>query len=420
MRSATSCWFGRRTTVLFCLAILVTPPVVAGPPDISGLLAEADYDAAQQQLADHLATDDADDLARFQLGTVRLLAAVEQLAQDGVRYGAKTEAVALPFLRVGGFAGNQQDAQPVAYEDLRRLVAEFQESVAQAEETLAGVTSDSLKWTVNFNRVKLDLDADGKLANSETLENLFRGLKNRRQQRQPEGEELRVRFDTADVYWLRGYCHVLMAMADMTLAYDHRVLFEHTAHRFFADPQTEFARERGELGDQPRGGFDRESLSDLIAMVHLINFEPREPGRLADARRHWLQMVAMSRESWDHISREEDNHLEWIPGPQQDSVITDLVVDEQRVTAWHAFLAEAEAVLNGDRRVPFWRRGFPEHGVNLRRVFEEPRDFDLVLWVQGAAALPYLERGEQTTPQTWREFMRVFRGDFLGFAMWVN
>ena len=80
---------------------------------------------------------------------------------------------------------------------------------------------------------------------------------------------------------------------------------------------------------------------------------------------------------------------------------------------------EAEAVLQGQKLVPFWRRGFKE-GVNLQRVFTEPRPFDLVLWVQGTAALPYLEDGEQTSPETWRRFQRVFRGEFLGVAVWVN
>jgi len=44
----------------------------------------------------------------------------------------------------------------------------------------------------------------------------------------------------------------------------------------------------------------------------------------------------------------------------------------------------------------------PGPGVNLRRVFTEPREFDLVLWVQGTAAVPYLEAGEVTTPRSGR------------------
>jgi hypothetical protein len=61
-----------------------------------------------------------------------------------------------------------------------------------------------------------------------------------------------------------------------------------------------------------------------------------------------------------------------------------------------------------------------EAAVNLERVFNDPRDFDLVLWAQGTDALPYLEEGEKSDKETWRQFQRVFRGDFLGFAAWVN
>lgn len=59
-------------------------------------------------------------------------------------------------------------------------------------------------------------------------------------------------------------------------------------------------------------------------------------------------------------------------------------------------------------------------GVNVRQVFVEPRRFDLVLWVQGSAATPYLEEGPLSKPETWRRFQEVFRGEFIGFAIWFN
>jgi hypothetical protein len=54
------------------------------------------------------------------------------------------------------------------------------------------------------------------------------------------------------------------------------------------------------------------------------------------------------------------------------------------------------------------------------RVFTQPKDFDLVLWVQGSGAVPYLENGDVTSPETWAEFQRVFGGRFIGFAFWIN
>jgi hypothetical protein len=50
----------------------------------------------------------------------------------------------------------------------------------------------------------------------------------------------------------------------------------------------------------------------------------------------------------------------------------------------------------------------------------EPRPLDLVLWVQGTAATPYLEKGELTKPAVWNRLTRVFGGEFVGFAIWFN
>ena len=69
--------------------------------------------------------------------------------------------------------------------------------------------------------------------------------------------------------------------------------------------------------------------------------------------------------------------------------------------------------------MPFWRTD-DGRGINLRRVFTEPRAFDLVLWVQGTAAHPYLEKGPLSTPEVWARFNRLFQGEFIGFALWFN
>ena len=82
-------------------------------------------------------------------------------------------------------------------------------------------------------------------------------------------------------------------------------------------------------------------------------------------------------------------------------------------------IREAQPAGAGEKLIPFWRSG-DDRGVNLRRVFTEPRMFDLVLWVQGTAAAPYLEKGPKTQPDTWRRFQNIFRGEFIGFALWFN
>lgn len=397
---------------------LLCAPIAAAPPDIAPQLSAGKLAEAQQMLEQHLAKEAADDLARFQLGTVQLTQAIEGLAQDGVRYGALRNTMFLPFLRVGGYAAGKGEPQPVTYEDVRAMLERFQKGVAQAEATLAPIKDNELVWELDLQKVRLDLEGDGEPSDGGTLGMLFRSAAGRRPINDGPQPVL-VRFDSADVYWLRGYCHLLSALADMILAYDHSRLFEVTAHAFFAQPKTEFAARRqeghAEAAEQPMW----ESIPDLIAAIHLMNFKLREPKRLLAAQQHLLETVRMSRKSWDLIVIETDNEREWIPGPNQQSVIEGLEMNPERIKTWRRFLDEAEAVIKGEKLIPFWRQGF-EQGINLDKAFREPRDFDLVLWVQGIDALPYLEEGEKTSPETWQEFQRVFRGEFIGFAAWIN
>jgi hypothetical protein len=136
------------------------------------------------------------------------------------------------------------------------------------------------------------------------------------------------------------------------------------------------------------------------------------------ALHHLEQMLAQSRESWKFILAETDDDHEWIPNPRQTGVLG-VPVRQEMVDGWLEFIEEAEALLAGKRLIPFWR-GDPSRGVNLRRVFTEPRPLDLVLWVQGSGASPYLEKGTLTKPAVWSRLQRVFGGEFIGFAIWFN
>ena len=81
------------------------------------------------------------------------------------------------------------------------------------------------------------------------------------------------------------------------------------------------------------------------------------------------------------------------------------------------FLSEFDALLKGEKLLPHWRL---DKGIDIRRVFLEPRPFDPILWVQGSAALPYLASGPVTDARTWRRIMELFGGNFFGFAVWFN
>lgn len=408
---------------VIALALVMASSITHASPAIDQLLATGKLAEAQQKLSAHLADSPNDDLARFQLGSVQLFLAVEQLAQDGSRYGTLSGGLGLPFIRIGGFSGSVENPQPITYPDVRDMIARFQNRVATAEKTLAAVQAETLDWRLDFSQVAFDTDANGTHEREETLDIMFR-IVSRAPARSVRPEPFVVDFDAADVVWLRGYCHVLQALADMTLAYDHQRLFDLTAHAFFADPQTDYvAQQNANLQSEQKKSRtfwgDWESITDLIAAIHLMDFELIEPERMQSAHQHLLTVMKLSRRNWELIAQETDNRNEWIPGVGQTSVIPGLQVGPEQVEAWHKFLDEAEALLNGEKLAPFWRSGFTG-GVNFKRVFAEPRDFDLVLWVQGTAALPYLEDGEQTDLEFWQQLQRTFRGRFLGFALWTN
>ena len=161
-----------------------------------------------------------------------------------------------------------------------------------------------------------------------------------------------------------------------------------------------------------------------------MNLPIKEPARMESARQHLLEMIRTSRESWALIQAETDDDHEWLPNPKQKGVLR-IPVTRELIDGWHAVLTEMEEILEGRKLIPFWRdyatlfggnQEIPAgtRGINLKRVFTEPRDFDLILLIQGSGVLPYLERGPLSTPETWSNLGRVFRGQFFGFAAWFN
>lgn len=98
-----------------------------------------------------------------------------------------------------------------------------------------------------------------------------------------------------------------------------------------------------------------------------------------------------------------------------------MVVTDEMIRGWLTFMDEFDSLLDGKVLIPFWRgREDDGMGVNLRKVFTEPQPFDLVLWVQGSAAGPFLEKGKMTNTDVYRNLERVFQGNLFGFAIWFN
>ena len=264
--------------------------------------------------------------------------------------------------------------------------------------------------------IRLDLAGDGKASDRfSTILSRYLGGK----EGAAKDAEWLIAFDRGDVAGLRGYCHLLMALSEIALAHDGQELFDSTAHVFFAKVQTPHTflatLPDDEGGALDIGGFN---IADLIAFVHLLRMPVKEPDRMKAALGHLERMLALSKESWKYILAERDDDHEWLPNPNQKGVLG-IPIRREMIDSWLEAVDESEALLSGKRLVPFWR-GTEKRGVNLRRVFTEPRALDLVLWVQGTAATPYLEEGTLTKPEVWERLLRVFGGEFIGFALWFN
>lgn len=388
-------------------------------------LAEGMLAKAEDVLTAAVARNERDDGARFELGVVQLLRGVERVSQSLYKYGVGARRMR-QVTGVLGFVGfgvmpdlpipDNPAPDRISYQDLRKIAEAFTADVARTEKTLAAIRDERVKLPLAIGRIRMDFDGDGKAGEDDTFWRIYARLNRGAEVAEADAATFVIAFDRADVEWLRGYCHLLLAMSDAILAYDHRELFERTAHVVFPNVESPHAwlpaaSRLFEMGDT--------DIVDLIAYIHLLNFPLREPERMKSALDHLERMLDHSRRMWKFALVESDDDNEWIPNPRQTGVIPNVRVTQDILDGWMNFLDESSALLAGKRLIPFWRsKG--DTGVNLRRVFTDARPFDLVLWIQGTGATPFLERGELTKAETWTRLERVFGGEFIGFAFWFN
>jgi hypothetical protein len=355
------------------------------------------------------------DQIRFGLGASQFLEAIEHLGQGFYKYGLRTPAI---FRMLGRTPQLPLPTNPhpelITHAAADQMIKDFVRDLHKAEQTLAGVKDDQVKLPVRLNAIRLDLRGDGKrdVGLLEVMAPYFRGSAF------PKNADVLVHFDRGDVAWLRGYCHLLEAFCEFILAHDARDLFDILAPQVFPRVQSKFGFMLERADRINSNNIDTNMVLDAIAAVHMIRLPVREPARMRAALEHLEQMVKLGRESWKFILAEKDDDHEWIPNPRQKGVLG-VPVTQGMIDSWMEFLDETEALLQGKRLAPFWR-GDGKEGINLRRVFTEPQTFDLVLWIQGAGAVPYLEQGMLTRKEVWQRLLRVFRGEFVGFAIWFN
>ena len=313
---------------------------------------------------------------------------------------------------------------------------------------------------LDLAQIQLDLDGDGQSAPGETLLAIFSVVVGPARVEEGFG----VDFDRADAAWLQAYSHLLMAMADFLAAHDWQAAYDATFEGLFPQsftPQTvlnamtrEAAQRMAELqAEMPEPpscqqwtdkGLDEEcaalhqefqqhaavlemqalrmaveygSIADIVAFIHLLRWPVDDAERLAASLDHLERMVVLSRATWDHVLAETDDAREWLPSPKQTGIFTSLPIGQEQVDGWLAFLDVMDGVLKGEMLLPHWRFA---QGFNMRRMFLEPRQFDLVMMVHGAGVIPYLEDGPIADQATWSRAIEVFGGDFFSYFVWIN
>lgn len=402
--------------LLFTCAARAEP--LATPYLYSGKLADG-----ATALEKHLKDKPDDDEARFGLGFVQFFQGFENLGRGLYKNGLRTTVGPFTLMSLAHLIPENPKPEKIGYADLRKLVQGFVDDMNKADATFAKVKHEKVKLPVYVGRVKLDLSGRGKPISAAGLfaqRNLV-----------PEShaaDALLIKFDRGDACWARGYVNMLAAWGELLLALDGKELFDSTAHRFFLDADTPLAflkEDSSEIKLDASVLTNFPLIADAVSMLfQMLNLPIEEPERLKKVLQHLETTVAQGKQMWKHIQAETDDDHEWIPNARQKAAIG-VEVKQEMIDNWLATLNEAELILAGKKLLPFWRGKPGTRGVNLRKAFTNPpKRLNVILWVQGPAAMPYLEKGTITTladEKTIERLDRVFGGArFFGFAFWFN
>jgi len=362
-----------------------------------------------------------DPLADYAAGSMHFFLALEKLAQGLYRHGFESpQSFMMPLMQLP--VPLNPAPEPLTYEGFRAILADFDVELGEASARLSAIPAGAvIGLPVDLTKLGIDMNRDGAIAPEESALAIMAALNPSMATEVPPPGALTFRFDRADGYWLDGYSHFLRAQADFWLAHDFSAAFNGSFHMIFPRAGLPLQKDLVPLG-APGSIFASEwRFADFISLVHMINWPVAEPERRAGARTHLLEMIRLSRENWQAIRAETDNDREWLPGPQQKGIhaLTGVEVTDTEVEAWHAALAMAEDLLEGRKLLPHFR--IADRGINMKRFFDEPTTFDLVLSITGPAIVPYLEAGPMLTSEEWNQLQGQFGGSgFMTFALWFN
>ena len=358
-------------------------------------LAQTDFSAGLTQMRSELeAKADPSDEDRFVLGGTIVLQTFETAFQERWRVGNTNQASPFPILRIAlpnNPAPEPFEAQTVAgiFED---VIAGMAEARAQLEKIPQG---SGFGAEVDLSKIWFDINTSGAMDPQETMFNLGRMALQTRNTPQ----NTTVRFDRSDVDWLIAYTHIFSGVAELLLAFNPtEVIAELLA------AEAEIKELHGD-GIDYIGAFmmGREWVTGT-AIAMAMEQQP-DAVRTEAARQHFLAMVQANRRVWQMVPAETDNDREWIPSDTQTHAFG-VPFPPGLGQQWIDVLTEMEDVIEGRVLLPFWR-GSGQVGINLKRLLQEPPEINLIGWIHGIDAIPYMERGEVASGAAWWRFRQL-------------
>lgn len=391
---------------LFLTALFLAPLPLAAQ-DISAAIATDGLATTESRLAALPSPTGAD---RFALGGVRFLRALETTFQTRYRTGMDDPTGMVPLIRLDQGIAPDATFRPG---DVAALFAQAATDMAAARAPLDGLASGAeFSVEIRLSDLWFDVNSDGTRSPDEDLMQLlgpslmgFRWFG-----RDPAAPAPVIRFDRADAAWLSAYTHLLEGVAKVVLAYDP------------TDALTRAAAARdgmAALSPPEFSEFDMfaPGLDAIWVILTALDQQP-DAAHLTAARDHFLSMVADNRAFWTAVETETDDAAEWLPNARQTSALG-LTLPPETGATWLAVLSDGEALLKGEKLVPYWRLG-DGAGVNLGRMFTDPAPIDVKDWIQGTGALPWLERGETVSAESWSRFEAMMGGDAMLMSVWLN
>lgn len=399
-----------RILPLLCLLTLAAP---AGADTISAEIGASGLTATEARLAALPTPTEAD---RFALGGVRFLRAVEGALQLHWQTGLSEQMTMIPFLRLP----IPENPSPVGFDPaaIATLFKNVSEGMDAARAPLADIAPNAdFGVEIAFKDIWFDINSNTTRDEGEDMLTALGPMIMGWQwdARDPATPAPVIRFDAADAAWLSAYTHLLGGLSDMILAYDP------------TGPVTRITDARaamtklGVIAPDPMfgmgGGASIDAVDYFAIVLATLNQTP-DKAKMLSAQTHLLAMVADNRRFWDDVAAETDNDKEWIPKDGQKSAMG---IDLPPGTGpmWLGVLSDVEALLTGKKLIPFWRIDGPA-GVNIARMFTDPRPIDVATWIQGEGAVPYLESGDLISPQNLTQFDAMMSGETMLFTLYLN